>query len=660
MASATFRACGHRWGRGWLGGLVAILLAATPGAWACLGADGTAPPWGGSGPNAILASKILQANQAAMAKGLQAPPAPPIAGSHPAVIILIENAAAGAPFAYSAASLWSQRLVDIDAYYNEVSVGNLRIVKATESHGAANDGVIGPLTVSGLHSGSDIDWNNSATLAAAAIRAANPYINYASFDADLNGTIEADELHILIYQAGDEKSYSSSATPRAWAHNVWAEPSLTNLTPSTDSDGVSLTSYNYCGSEFNGGSMATMGQMVHELGHDIGLPDLYDADGAGSGGNWAGLGGHCLMAAGSWGGSSGDSPVHINGFLKSWLAWTTLTTVSAPGDLHMSLAAVNGSNAVVKILPAVTANDFFIVENRQQTGFDAGLPGSNGGLAVYHCDSSILNDNNIRRTNSVNQNPSNPGIAIEQANGATDLRTNPNSQGADTDYFRTGNKTVFNGGTTPSSNLKSGAASGVDLNAVSDSGATMTFQIGNPPPGPQAKFNPKTYAVNEGDGSVSITVELNQAPGSGNVFTVDYVTANGTAMAGSDYVAASGTLSFTDSETSKTVLVTLLDEGAIEPSESFTITLSNAVGGSIDAGNAVATITIADNDGDNDGDRISNYDEIHGTLGYVTDPDKFDSDDDGVNDLLEITFGYDPTSNANTPQLGALSVPLFR
>ena len=59
--------------------------------------------------------------------------------------------------------------------------------------------------------------------------------------------------------------------------------------------------------------------------------------------------------------------------------------------------------------------------------------------------------------------------------------------------------------------------------------------------------------------------------------SVAYATADGTATAGSDYTATSGTLVFAPGETSKTIAVPILGDTAFEPDETFTLTLSNPV-----------------------------------------------------------------------------------
>lgn len=76
--------------------------------------------------------------------------------------------------------------------------------------------------------------------------------------------------------------------------------------------------------------------------------------------------------------------------------------------------------------------------------------------------------------------------------------------------------------------------------------------------------------------------------------SVNYATANGTATAGSDYTAVSGTLTFAPTETSKTVSVSTIDDFTVESPETVLLNLSSPSGGSITT--AQASGTINDND----------------------------------------------------------------
>ena len=99
--------------------------------------------------------------------------------------------------------------------------------------------------------------------------------------------------------------------------------------------------------------------------------------------------------------------------------------------------------------------------------------------------------------------------------------------------------------------------------------------------------------VEEGpNATLAFAVTLSRVP-SGTV-RVDYATADGTATAGSDYTATSGTLTFAAGETEKTVSVAVLDDAHDEGSETLTLTLSTAAGAYLADGTAIGTITNSD------------------------------------------------------------------
>ena len=110
-------------------------------------------------------------------------------------------------------------------------------------------------------------------------------------------------------------------------------------------------------------------------------------------------------------------------------------------------------------------------------------------------------------------------------------------------------------------------------------------------PGPAA-LSVADATANESDGSIAFAVTLDRAA-SGEV-TVDWATANGSATAGEDYTAGSGTLTFAAGERSKTVSVALLDDAVDDGGETFTVSLSNPTGAVIADGEATGTIENAD------------------------------------------------------------------
>jgi hypothetical protein len=112
------------------------------------------------------------------------------------------------------------------------------------------------------------------------------------------------------------------------------------------------------------------------------------------------------------------------------------------------------------------------------------------------------------------------------------------------------------------------------------------------------QFYPANYTANESDGSVTLTVTRNGDVS--GISSVNYSTFDGTAVAGTDYTAASDTLSFGSNETSKTIQVSFLEGNPAQedhepPTKTFTVTLSNAVGAML-SGPATSTVSVSDDD----------------------------------------------------------------
>ncbi len=111
---------------------------------------------------------------------------------------------------------------------------------------------------------------------------------------------------------------------------------------------------------------------------------------------------------------------------------------------------------------------------------------------------------------------------------------------------------------------------------------------------PQINLSAADYVVDEDAGQIMVTAVLSPAQPFLDV-TVAYETSDGTAVAGEDYTAVSGILTFTGGATEAQLLVPILDDQLVEPDETFMLALSNPVHATL--GNvAEATITILDED----------------------------------------------------------------
>src|SRR5262249_48044404 len=128
------------------------------------------------------------------------------------------------------------------------------------------------------------------------------------------------------------------------------------------------------------------------------------------------------------------------------------------------------------------------------------------------------------------------------------------------------------------------------------------------------QFQPSNYLVNEGDGSVTITVTRSGDPSGAATF--DYTTSDtaganpcnllhtGIASSHCDYEATMGTMKFAAGETSKTIAIPIVDDAYGEGNEVFTVNLSNATGAGLGAASS-ALITINDNETQNGANPIS-------------------------------------------------------
>ncbi len=147
-----------------------------------------------------------------------------------------------------------------------------------------------------------------------------------------------------------------------------------------------------------------------------------------------------------------------------------------------------------------------------------------------------------------------------------------------------GQSTTFGYQATPGGALAS-APTNLKVNGVA---------VSTPPTTPSISIADTTVAEgNSGTSNATFTVTLSKA--ATTPVTVTYATANGTATAGADFTGSTGTLTFNPGVTSQTVTVKVTGDTAVEPTETFTVTLSNPTGATISRG-GTATGTITNDD----------------------------------------------------------------
>ena len=278
-------------------------------------------------------------------------------------------------------------------------------------------------------------------LAHDAAAAADPAVNFAPYDNDGNGFVDA---FIVVHAgSGGEESGNSGDI---WSHK-WTLPSV------YATDATQIFAYLTIPED------AKIGVCAHELGHLLfGFPDLYDVDDSSEGiGNW------CLMAAGSWNGG-GDVPAHPSAWCKANQGWVSVTNVTTDGPRN--IADVKTSHDVLRLWKDGTGGpEYFLVENRQRTGFDADLPAE--GLLIWHIDENQPD----------NTNENHYKVALVQADGDRDLELKHN-RGDDGDPYpgSAGNHSL-SPTSTPNSNGYAGQSTCVSITSISAPAATMTANV---------------------------------------------------------------------------------------------------------------------------------------------------------------------------------------
>ena len=324
-------------------------------------------------------------------------------------------------------------------YYTEVTNGLINI----------QGDVIGPLRMpltlaQYAHGASGIGGAlpNAQTMARDAVIAADPLVNFNPFDNDGNGFVDA----FIVVHAGSGAEETGNPND-IWSHKWTLQGGARTV------DATKIFGYLTVPED------SKIGVCCHELGHLLfGFPDLYDTDNSSEGiGNW------CLMAGGSWGGG-GDTPVHASAWCKANQGWVTVDNRTTNGVV--SIPDVKDSHNILRLWKdGAPGSEYFLVENRQQSRFDASLPAS--GLLIWHIDDSV----------STNTNESHYKVALMQADGRRDMEHDVNRGDGGDPYPGSTHNSAFHNTSTPNSQSYGGVSTCVSITAISAPGPVMNANI---------------------------------------------------------------------------------------------------------------------------------------------------------------------------------------
>lgn len=204
--------------------------------------------------------------------------------------------------------------------------------------------------------------------------AATQGVDFSKYDWDGDG--EVDQVFVLYAGKGEA---NGGAVSTVWPHEFAL--SYSDYGKSLSFNGVKVDTY-ACSAELNGrGKLDGIGTFCHEFSHCMGFPDLYDTGYSG----WFGMGDYDLMCAGNYN-NDGKCPAGYSAYEKHECGWITFQDVThIEEDLHVAgLKAISEGGSAYVVKNKAHEDEYYIVENRQNTGWDAYLPSE--GVMITHVD----------------------------------------------------------------------------------------------------------------------------------------------------------------------------------------------------------------------------------------------------------------------------------
>ncbi len=300
-------------------------------------------------------------------------------------------------------------------------------------------------------------------------KADHPELDFSQFDNDGDGIMD----NCYIIYAG----YSEAST--ANDDDIW--PHSWNMGDEKfQIDGITINEYS-CSAELVGmpgspaqPSMDGIGTFTHEFGHVLGLKDQYDTD---SYTNGKGLdpGDYSLYASGSYNNDS-HTPPCLMAFERMQMGWmnegTDIVEIKNPEDVELDNIAQNKARFINAQPDRATGTgmEWFILENRQQTGWDKYIPAH--GLLITHYDYTKEMQDEYWSVNGPNNNAKHRCMYIVPADGIDDA----NSRTGDTFPGSTAN-TSFTDDTTPNSLNWNNERLNVPVTNITEEDGMIKFQV---------------------------------------------------------------------------------------------------------------------------------------------------------------------------------------
>lgn len=256
--------------------------------------------------------------------------------------------------------------------------------------------VIGPYTLNHPYSYYGTNEDNCYNMVIDALNIADSVddIDLSIFDNDGDGLV--DLVHVIY--AGQGEHYTGQ-TSQIWAHMWYVQNSPTY-------DGVQLWRYSCSSEKGQYNACDGIGPVCHEMGHVFGLPDFYDSDYDGSGGEAIATDEFDVMASGSYNNNT-LTPPYYSMVERNMIGWATPDTLLS-SNTYILEPIVESNNALHFDL---NDDEYLTFEYRKKFKWDEYIPAE--GMIVFHAVSSKFE--NWEETNDINANPNDRGFYIEPA-----------------------------------------------------------------------------------------------------------------------------------------------------------------------------------------------------------------------------------------------------
>jgi M6 family metalloprotease-like protein len=259
----------------------------------------------------------------------------------------------------------------------------------------------------------------------------NNLIDFTKFDCNADSYVD---LVTFIHSGYGSETPGPDVDGTARNDRVWSHKS--HISPwASPRSGMRVTDYAISTGlrDLSGAKPCRLSLLAHEAAHLGNLPDLYGTKGSGIGA-WG------LMGVSRGFDGSGHFPPHLSAWSRVIAGWVTPKVIHNSGVY--TIRQIEEHAEIYRIDAGFPAGEYLLIENRQPTGFDRHLPGSAGGLAIWHIDEK----------ENTNYDPGYPGypgqpgwpannkhymVSLLQADGRYDLEQGRNLGDAD-DLFRAG------------------------------------------------------------------------------------------------------------------------------------------------------------------------------------------------------------------------------